>query len=145
MKLLSALLAGLAIAVLAFGAWVRLAPHEAARFHRAGPALPLGNHASPGGFHAVRPWAAFAGTPQTALARVEEVIRATPRTPRLAGSPTEGHFSYVTRSALWGFPDTTNVWIEGEALHISGHLRFGQSDLGVNRARIEGWLSALGS
>ena len=53
---------------------------------------------------------------------------------------------------MWGFPDYTTVSIlpagtfdnAGPLLMIDGRLRFGRSDLGVNKARIERWLTALG-
>ena len=32
---------------------------------------------------------------------------------------------------------------DGDVLKIYGRLRFGRSDLGVNKARVEGWLAAL--
>jgi hypothetical protein len=121
--------------------YVRVAPMDVAEFHRTYPGHGVGDWPMPGGFEAVRK---VGGEPQAALTHLDAIIRATPRTKVLAGSVEEGHVSYVTRSAVWGFPDTTNVWLEGDLLHIRGHLRFGGSDMGVNRARIEGWLQALG-
>ncbi|PWE37157.1 DUF1499 domain-containing protein [Pelagicola sp. LXJ1103] len=79
-----------------------------------------------------------------ALARVDAVIRDTPRTKVIAGSVESGMVSYQTRSALWGFPDYTTLRGDGDLVEINSRLRFGQSDLGVNRARIKGWLEALG-
>jgi len=130
-----------ALIALSGALYVRVAPMDVAEFHRTTPGNGVGDWPMEGGFEAVRE---TKGDPQAALARLDAIIRATPRTKVLAGSVGEGHVSYVTRSALWGFPDTTNVWLEGDLLHIRGQLRFGGSDLGVNRARIEGWLQALG-
>nr|WP_275982246.1 DUF1499 domain-containing protein [Frigidibacter sp. ROC022] len=79
--------------------------------------------------------------PGAEMARLDARIRATPRTRVLAGSPAEGRVSYVTRSLLWGFPDITDLWLEGAALHLRGHAVYGRSDLGVNRRRIETWLA----
>jgi uncharacterized protein (DUF1499 family) len=62
----------------------------------------------------------------------------------LAGSAGEGMITFQTRSQLWGFPDHTTVAVQGDLLVIYGRLRFGKSDLGVNRARIAGWLETLG-
>ncbi|MHC0052688.1 DUF1499 domain-containing protein [Actibacterium sp. D379-3] len=135
------LLAALLVLIAGFAAWVRLAPHPAARFHKTTEPQDEGDWPAPGGFEAVR---AVTGDAQAVLARLDAIIRATPRTRPLAGSVAQGHRSYVTRSALWGFPDTTNVWVADGLLHIHGHLRFGRSDLGVNRVRITGWLAALG-
>lgn len=131
----------LALIALSGALYVRVAPMDPEEFHRTYPGHGTGDWPTAGGFEAVR---AVAGGPQEVLARLDAIILATPRTHHLAGSVAEGHVSYVTRSPLWGFPDTTNVWLEGDLLHIRGHLRFGGSDMGANRARIEGWLQALG-
>jgi uncharacterized protein (DUF1499 family) len=50
---------------------------------------------------------------------------------------------YVTRSAVFGFPDYTTLRRAGDQLEIYGRLRFGKSDLGVNATRIDGWLMRL--
>ncbi|WP_212524682.1 DUF1499 domain-containing protein [Actibacterium sp. MT2.3-13A] len=131
----------LALIAVSGALYIRVAPMDVAEVHRTYPGHGPGDWPMPGGFEAVR---AVGGDPQAALARLDAIILATPRTRALAGAVAEGHVSYVTRSAVWGFPDTTNVWLEGALLHIRGHLRFGGSDLGVNRRRIEGWLQALG-
>ncbi len=127
--------------VLGFAAWVRLAPVRAERWHRVpSAAAQVGDWAEPGGFEAVRQLP----KPQATLAELDTIIMASPRTTRLEGAPEDGLITYVTRSALWGFPDITNLWLEGGRLHIRGHLIYGRSDLGVNRARIEGWLARAG-
>ena len=76
--------------------------------------------------------------------RLDALVRDTPRTQVLAGSLAQGMLTYVTRSAFFGFPDYTTVRQRGAHLEIYARLRFGRSDLGVNRARVEQWLSALG-
>jgi len=77
------------------------------------------------------------------LAALDAIIRDTPRTQVLAGSVSEGMITYVTRSRVFGFPDYTTVRQDGDMLEIHGRLRFGKSDLGVNAARIDGWLRQL--
>ena len=130
MKLLSLVL----LAVLGFGLWVRLAPSDPARWHvSAGDA---GNRDFAGA--AIRTVAAGPGD----MARLDRIIRATPRTTHLAGSPEEGMVTYVTRSRLWGFPDYTTIEARPGQIVIHGRLRFGASDMGVNRARLEGWMAA---
>ena len=74
---------------------------------------------------------------------LERIILATPRTTRLAGSPAEGRATYITRSALWGFPDYATVELRGKRIVTYSRARFGRSDLGVNRKRVTGWLDAL--
>lgn len=87
--------------------------------------------------------------PENAQARfraMDAVIRATPRTRVLAGTLDDGQITYVTRSRGFGFPDYTTLSLSdgGQVIEIRSRLRFGKSDLGVNRARIERWLEALG-
>ena len=77
------------------------------------------------------------------LARLDVIILATPRTQVLAGSPDEGMVTYITRSAVFGFPDYTTVHQVGDTLQIYARLRFGRADTGVNKARVEGWINAL--
>ncbi len=89
----------------------------------------------------------YAMSSETLAARLEAIILATPRTERIAGALEDGMATYVTRSALWGFPDVATVKIieveGGSALRIFSRLRYGSMDMGVNRARVEGWLSQL--
>jgi hypothetical protein len=77
------------------------------------------------------------------LATLNVIIRDTARTQVLAGGVDEGMITYVTRSRVFGFPDYTTVRQDGEMLEIYGRLRFGKSDMGVNAARIDGWLRQL--
>jgi len=77
------------------------------------------------------------------LAALDRVIRDTPRTQVLAGSVSDGMITYVTRSRVFGFPDYTTVRQEDDMLEVYGRLRFGKSDLGVNAARLDGWLRQL--
>jgi hypothetical protein len=136
------IIAGIALLALAF--YIRLVPADPDTWHEVTAAPAPGDYPSESGFLAVR---AVDGSASRALTRADQVIRATPRTAWFAGSLAEGRITYVTRSALWGFPDYTTVWTEGSAapiIAIHGRLRFGRSDTGVNRARIEGWLGELG-
>jgi len=145
MAMKTALLILLAL-ILAAALWVRLAPSDPARWH-AKPQMPEpgpGDWPEATGFRAQR---IFEGNPPAVLAAFDAIARATPRTARIAGSPESGMVTYRTRSRVWGFPDYTTVAAEpagtGTRLLVHGRLRFGGNDLGVNRARIEGWLRAL--
>lgn len=80
---------------------------------------------------------------ENGLERLDDIIRETPRTRIVAGSVEQGMVTYETRSAMFGFPDYTTVRRNGSRIEIFGRLRFGASDLGVNAARIEGWLKAF--
>ncbi|MEI4234036.1 DUF1499 domain-containing protein [Roseovarius sp. D22-M7] len=77
------------------------------------------------------------------IAALDAIIRDTPRTRVLAGSVEAGMITYITRSRVFGFPDYTTVRQDGEMLEIFGRARFGKSDLGVNAARIDGWLGQV--
>jgi hypothetical protein len=125
---------GALLLVLGFAAYVRFAPQDAERWRLTGPMARLGDHAEAGGFRAVR---AFEGN----WGAVEAALLATPRTRALGG--WDDQRLYVTRSALWGFPDYSTVRLADGQIEIYGRLRFGKSDLGVNQARIRNWLTDL--
>ncbi len=129
------------VLILGLMAYVRFAPTDTALWHQTPDATEPGDTATAGSFLAVR----RISTPASeVLAAVEQRALATPRTRLLAGSVAEGMITFQTRSLLWGFPDHTTVAVQGDMLVVYGRLRFGSSDLGVNKARIEGWLQTLG-
>ncbi len=131
MKLILMLLiiAGVAGAMI----YVRVAPHDVARWHQMPGAVT--NRDFRGG--------AMRIVGAEGLKPLNDIILATPRTRVLAGSVGEGMITYVTRSAVFGFPDYTTIRQAGPQIEIYGRLRFGRSDFGVNAARIDGWLGAL--
>lgn len=141
-------LIGFVAAVIALAAYVRLAPSDPRAWHKTFHPRAPGTYPQAGAFTIVRE----VDDPQATLVRLHAIIRETPRTTVLAGSVDEGMVTYITRSRLWGFPDYTTVsaraddrieGVDGSVLKIQGRLRFGKSDMGVNRARIEGWLAQL--
>ncbi|MGE3246518.1 MAG: DUF1499 domain-containing protein [Beijerinckiaceae bacterium] len=134
----------LAAAILALLAYIRLAPSDAARWHT-DPATapdpgPAGVLVTPGTY-------VSAETPTSLLERFDAVARKHSAV-RLAGSVNEGHITYVVRSKWFGFPDyitirTIPAGTGGSTFSILSRLRFGRSDLGVNRARLNAWLEEL--
>ncbi len=120
------------VAIVALLAWIRLAPDDAARWHTLPDSVSDDDMA--GGVMRVVPGD---------LAALDGIIRAEPRTQFLAGSVEAGMVTYVTRSRVFGFPDYTTVAQRGDDLAIHARLRYGQSDMGVNKARVERWLTAL--
>lgn len=76
------------------------------------------------------------------------VAAAEPRTYLAAEYPNRRQSHYVVRSAVFNFPDLITVAAMDEASGASTLLLwsrsvYGQSDLGVNRARLTAWLAAL--
>lgn len=88
-------------------------------------------------------------TPERLLEVLDDIAKSTPRTKQIAGSVDEQMITYVTRSRVFGFPDFTTVQIvtaeDGETplLQITARARFGKSDFGVNKKRVERWLGEL--
>lgn len=137
MRILTVLL----VLIVSLMAYIRLAPTSAAQWHVLPDVSEPGDTTQEGGFLAVRKITAPA---EQVLTAIEQRALATPRTQLLAGSVAEGMLTFQTRSQLMGFPDQTTVAVKGNLLVIYGRLRFGRSDMGVNRARIAGWLETLG-
>jgi hypothetical protein len=122
-------------------AYVRLAPDVVARWHQPLEGMPTaaGIVTEPGGARALVPMA----DGRAGLARLAAVAEASPRVRLLAGSVEEGRMTWVVRSVVWGFPDYVTAEAAPGGLRVWSRLRFGRSDLGVNRARLEDWLARL--
>ena len=115
--------------------YVRFAPSDAGRFHVSGAVQ--SDTDLEGGVKRI--------IPGVTLAELDQIAQQTPRTKVLAGSVDDGMISYVTRSRLIGFPDYTTIEAKDGMVTVFARLRFGRSDLGVNRRRVEGWIKALGA
>jgi uncharacterized protein (DUF1499 family) len=81
-------------------------------------------------------------------ARWQKTMDAQPRTTPLAVSDDRLQFDYVQRSALFRFPDTITVRFiprgnNGSTVAIYSRSHYGRKDMGVNRKRVEQWLSLL--
>jgi uncharacterized protein (DUF1499 family) len=133
--------------LVAAGAFVRLAPTDAAQWHVSPVTDAAPDCAIRGDTGSARAACTLPGTPDQVLERLDVLALATPRTTRLAGDPASGRITWVTRSLVWGFPDYTTAEAAaaegGTRLDLHARLRFGGSDLGVNAARLLGWLAAL--
>lgn len=145
-----------AAALLAFGAWVRLAPSDPAVWHvdplsEPGTGKPNAYRVLPEGMGPVHADAASPVYPvdaATLAAEFDQYALSKPRTSRLAGQPDALWVTYVQRSRAFGFPDYVSVRFfdlpgGGATLAIYSRARFGTSDLGVNRERVEGWVDGL--
>jgi len=130
-------------------AWIRLAPSDPLVWNADpvfAPGLPEGTViVKAGGARVVIRLTDT--TPAAALARLDAIALDTPRTRRLAGTPEDGRMTWLTRSAVFGFPDYTTAEArqDGTATLLALHarLRFGGGDFGVNAARLRAWIAKL--
>ncbi|MDD7969604.1 DUF1499 domain-containing protein [Roseinatronobacter alkalisoli] len=136
----------LAVAVTAY---IRLAPSDPARWHEdprlvARPKTPNFHLIRMVGGDAMPP--VFQTSPESLAARLDDIARGD-GAQLLAGSVAQGHMTYVTRTPIMGYPDYTTVLIEpageGAALLAFARARFGHSDMGHNRARLNRWIATL--
>ena len=116
-------------------AWIRLAPSDAAVWN-VDPQVSADQDLASGVRRRIQ------GGEETFEA-LHRIILESPRTELLAGSPGEGRATYISRSKWMGFPDYTTVQQGEGQLGLYARQRFGQSDMGVNKARVDAWLSEL--
>ena len=134
----------LVIVTLAATIYVRLAPVDAARWHvdPAEVTPPTARNFS----LLAGPEAIAIDAPALAVAGRLQAVADTDGAQVVAGSLGEGFVTYIIRSQLMGFPDFLSLKLvpEGEMtrLHIFSRARYGGSDLGVNTARVQRWLTA---
>ncbi len=130
-------------AVVAFAAYVRLAPSDPLRWHvGSGAQWPWGEIVADDRSATLR-LGPDRGDASDLLGRFDAIALATPRTVRLAGSVEEGRITWITRSLLWGFPDYTTAETRPDGLYLYARNRFGRGDMGVNAARLRDWLARL--
>lgn len=138
------------LAVAGFMLYVRFTPSDPALWHADPRAVskpdtpnhwlirPVGGDARPPNYRLEAPELA---------ALVDAVVLAQPRTQRVAGSVESGHMTYLTRTPLMGYPDYVSIRVYatemGSSFAAFSRSRFGQSDLGANRKRMEAWLAAI--
>jgi len=119
------------------------------------PATPNAALAAPAGFQPGPDITTqtYAVAPDRLLSAIEHVADTQPRTYRAAVFPEIRQVHYVARSALFNFPDLIAVQVDAappgapdatsSSLVLFSRSVYGRSDLGVNQARLETWLSAL--
>ena len=123
------------LAIVGLALAMRLVSSDPARWH----SLPEGLSPGDGMAYAVR---MTEGGPER-FAALDRIARGHARTQPLAGGVDDGLVTYVTRSAFFGFPDYTTMSLRDGQIVLYARSRFGKSDLGVNAARLDGWLSQL--
>ncbi len=136
----------LLIAAVGIAAYIRLAPSDPALWHTdPGTIAATDCTAITTTRGSARVTCLRAEDPAALLTRLDTIALASPRTTRLAGSAETGRITWLTRSWLMGFPDYTTAQItagpDGTRLDILARQRFGVSDLGVNAARLTGWMA----
>jgi len=138
---------GLAVlaALIVFAVYVRVAASDPGRWHTSPTAEGAWGEVSRKMGSASLRLDQSAGDPVDLLRKLDEIALASPRTTRLAGSVEEGRITWITRSALWSFPDYTTAEVRPDGLYLYARQRFGSDDLGVNAARLRDWLSRLTS
>ncbi|KST61945.1 DUF1499 domain-containing protein [Mastigocoleus testarum] len=79
----------------------------------------------------------YTSTPKEALAKLKTIIQSLPRTTII--NETDNYLYVEFKSALMGYVDDVEFYIEPDTqnIHVRSASRLGQSDLGVNRKRIE--------
>lgn len=80
----------------------------------------------------------------------KKVIEKQPRISILAEDNESYQYTYIQRSKLFRFPDTINVkFIPLENNHstlaVYSQSKYGYSDMGVNKKRVDSWLDLLSS
>ncbi|WP_413200775.1 DUF1499 domain-containing protein [Nostoc piscinale] len=79
----------------------------------------------------------FNTSPEEAIANLKSIIQSLPRTTIITETPDYLYAEF--KSALMGFVDDVEFYLDREAniFHVRSASRLGQSDLGINRKRIE--------
>lgn len=130
-------------------AYIRFVPHDAARWHEdpllvARPKTPNYHLVRLVGGDAIAP--VYDTTPDVLAQAIDAIARADGAW-LLAGSVAHGHMTYVTRTRIIGYPDYTSIKVtavgQGASFAAFARARFGHSDMGNNRARLERWQAAL--
>jgi len=119
------------IAFMALQLMIRIAPSKPENWVISETGQAPGDYPSDGGFRVVRSVEDASAFTQ----KFEQAMLAEPGTQKLG--QMQGQDIYISRSAFWGFPDYTTLVTDDERAEIYARLRFGKSDMGVNRARLE--------
>jgi uncharacterized protein (DUF1499 family) len=150
------IIVGLLVTAIAVGAiWIRRLDHDAAVWHAdplvaAKPTTPNSYRVGPNGTTEPDAMAPTFSISSADLAAKFDAIARGAGSDVVGGSAAEGYVTYVQASSLFGFPDYVSVkFIEIDAdnstLAVFSRSRLGQSDLGVNKKRVEAWFAQLSS
>ena len=126
------------VAVGGLNAYVRLAPIDVAAWDVALNPRPAVLGAASAEV-VVLPNAAYVDVAGLDLADLEARALAWPRTQVLARS--RARITWVTRTAVWGFPDFTTAEAGPDGVTIYARAWYGTQDYGVNAARLRAWVA----
>ena len=122
------------VAAIIANVYMRSVVHDPARWHIDPASVSVDDIQSRNQFLATH---TYAVSPSELSIAVEEALGGE----LLAGDLSQGWATYVIRTRLIGFPDYVSVRVSGTSTRSSVTLfsrsRFGYSDLGANRSRIE--------
>ncbi len=131
--------------------WVRVAPSDANQWHVDPETVEKG--ARPNQFLMRDGQDAnslvFDMPPAELAANFNDVALSKPNVVVLDGDAKDLFVTYMQRTKLMAYPDYISVKVTPEEggksrLFVYSRSRFGRSDLGVNKARIQDWTAALG-
>jgi hypothetical protein len=76
------------------------------------------------------------------------LIQAEPRAVEVVQDPPDRRFVYIVHTPMLGFPDIVTVEFaaigpKSSGIALFSRSRYGRSDFGTNRRRVEGWLARL--
>jgi hypothetical protein len=140
MKIMGWIIGFVVLAAVALMLYARLGSIDAADWHTAPDVSETETLA--GGF---KTQVSVVGQAPDIQIQFNQIALATPRTEILA-QETE-LVTYVTRSAAFGFPDFSTASFtqigDETVIKIYARLKMGKADMGVNKKRVENWLSAM--
>ncbi len=119
------------------------APMDLTRIER--PATPNTALAAPAGFQPTPDVVTrIAGDPAKSYAALRKIAAATPRSFLHAAYDDRMQAHFIIRSAAANFPDLVMIAVTPDGgMVIWSRSVYGRKDFGVNRARIDDWLSTL--
>lgn len=89
----------------------------------------------------------FAVTVEELMTKIQALIEEEPRTKLVQENDTLNQLVFVQRSRFFRFPDTVRIQAvkrgSGSSIIIYSRSNYGASDLGVNKKRVDEWLTKL--
>ena len=148
--MIKVLVIGVLVALAGVMIYVRFTPTDAAMWHVDPRAIP--KPAKPNNW-LIRPVGGDARPPHyraevaDLVAAIEAAVDGMGDMTLIAGNAQIGHLTYISRTTWMGFPDFTTFRVystdEGVSFAAFARARFGHSDMGNNRARLEALVARI--